>query len=163
MLRLRAPNHERLFQSNMLEATFGGGEANVAVSLANFGMNVQYCTILPENIIGDECIRELRRFGVDTSKVLRSEGRMGIYFLENGANQLPSKVLYDREDSALSKAKPGDIHWDDILDDVNWLHITGITPAISKNTMGLSREAMQAAVGKGITVSCDLNDRKNLW
>ena len=83
MLRLRAPNHERLFQSNMLEATFGGGEANVAVSLANFGMNVQYCTILPENIIGDECIRELRRFGVDTSKVLRSEGRMGIYFLEN--------------------------------------------------------------------------------
>lgn len=163
MLRLRAPNHERLFQSNMLEATFGGGEANVAVSLANFGMNVQYCTILPENIIGDECIRELRRFGVDTSKVLRSEGRMGIYFLENGANQLPSKVLYDREDSALSKAKPGDIHWDDILDDVNWLHITGITPAISKNTMELSREAMQAAVGKGITVSCDLNYRKNLW
>lgn len=96
MLRLRTPGHERFFQSNMMEATFGGGEANVAVSLVNYGMEAQYCTVLPDNAIGDECVKELRRFGVDVSKVQRGPGRMGIYFLENGANQLPSKVVYDR-------------------------------------------------------------------
>ena len=106
MLRLRAPGHERFFQSNMMEATFGGGEANVAVSLANYGMDAQYCTVLPDNAIGDECIKELRRFGVDVSKVQRGPGRMGIYFLENGANQLPSKVVYDRAYSAIALAKP---------------------------------------------------------
>ena len=108
MLRLRAPGHERFFQSNMMEATFGGGEANVAVSLANYGMDAQYCTVLPDNAIGDECIKELRRFGVDVSKVQRGPGRMGIYFLENGANQLPSKVVYDRAYSAIAElAKRG--------------------------------------------------------
>ena len=163
MLRLRAPGHERLFQSNMLEATFGGGEANVAVSLANFGMDAQFATMLPDNAIGDECIRELRRFGVDVSKVRRGKGRMGIYFLENGANQLPSKVIYDRADSAIALAAPGDFNWDEVFEGVNWFHITGITPAISESAMLLSMESVQEAKKRGITVSCDLNYRKNLW
>lgn len=163
MLRLRAPDHERFFQSNMMEATFGGGEANVAVSLANYGMDTQYCTVLPDNAIGDECIKELRRFGVDVSKVQRGPGRMGIYFLENGANQLPSKVVYDRAYSAIALAKPGDFDWDKVFEGVDWFHITGITPAISESAMELSLESVKVAKEKGITVSCDLNYRKNLW
>ena len=163
MLRLRAPGHERFFQSNMMEATFGGGEANVAVSLANYGMDAQFCTVLPENAIGDECVRELRRFGVDVSKIQRGPGRMGIYFLESGANQLPSKVVYDRAYSAMALAKPGDIDWDKVFEGVDWFHITGITPAISESAMLLSLESVKAAKAKGITVSCDLNYRKNLW
>ena len=163
MLRLRAPGHERLFQSNMLEATFGGGEANVAVSLANFGMDAEFCTMLPENAIGDECIRELRRFGVGVSKIRRGKGRMGIYFLENGANQLPSKVIYDRSDSAIALAAPGDFDWNTVFDGVDWFHITGITPAISESAMLLSLESVKEAKKRGITVSCDLNYRKNLW
>ena len=163
MLRLKAPGQERFFQSPMLEATFGGGEANVAVSLANFGLDVAYMTMLPNNSIADECVRELRRFGVDTGKIQRGTGRMGIYFLEGGANQLPSKVVYDRENSAISQAKPGDICWKDVLADVDWFHITGITPAISESAMLLSMESVQAAKAMGITVSCDLNYRKNLW
>ena len=163
MLRLRAPGHERFFQSNMMEATFGGGEANVAVSLANYGMDAQFCTVLPDNAIGDECVKELRRFGVDVSKIQRGAGRMGIYFLENGANQLPSKVVYDRAYSAIALAKPGDIDWDKVFEGVDWFHITGITPAISESAMLLSLESVKAAKAKGITVSCDLNYRKNLW
>lgn len=163
MLRLRAPGHERFFQSNMMEATFGGGEANVAVSLANFGMDTEYFTVLPENALGDECIKELRRFGVDTKKIQRSKGRMGIYFLENGANQLPSKVIYDRADSSIALAKCGDVDWDRVFEGVEWFHITGITPAISETAMELSLESVKAAKAKGITVSCDLNYRKNLW
>jgi len=163
MLRLKAPGHERFFQSPMLEATFGGGEANVAVSLANFGMDAQYCTVLPDNAIGDECVRELRRFGVDVSKIQRGPGRMGIYYLEGGANQLPSKVIYDRAYSAIAMAKPGDIDWDRVFAGVDWFHITGITPAISESAMELSMESVKAAKEKGITVSCDLNYRKNLW
>ena len=163
MLRLRAPDHERFFQSNMMEATFGGGEANVAVSLANYGMDAQYCTVLPDNAIGDECVKELRRFGVDVSKVQRGPGRMGLYFLENGANQLPSKVVYDRAYSAIALAKPGDIDWDKVFEGVDWFHITGITPAISESAMELSLESVKVAKEKGITVSCDLNYRKNLW
>ena len=163
MLRLRTPGHERFFQSNMMEATFGGGEANVAVSLANYGMDAQYCTVLPDNAIGDECVKELRRFGVDVSKVQRGPGRMGIYFLENGANQLPSKVVYDRAYSAIALAKPGDIDWDKVFEGVDWFHITGITPAISESAMELSLESVKVAKEKGITVSCDLNYRKNLW
>lgn len=163
MLRLRAPNSERLFQSPLLEATFGGGEANVAVSLANYGMEAQYLTVLPKNAIGDECIRELRRFNVDVSKILRRDGRMGIYFLENGANQLPSKVIYDRAYSTIAMAKPGDIDWNAVFSDVDWFHITGITPAISKSAMELSLESVKAAKEHGVTVSCDLNYRKNLW
>mgnify|MGYP001066503212 CR=1 FL=1 len=163
MLRLRAPGHERFFQSNMMEATFGGGEANVAVSLANFGMDVEYCTVLPDNAIGDECIKELRKFGVGTKKIQRGPGRMGIYFLENGANQLPSKVIYDRAYSAIAQAKAGDIDWDSTFTGVDWFHITGITPAISESAMELSLASVKAAREKGITVSCDFNYRKNLW
>lgn len=163
MLRLRAPGHERFFQSNLLEATFGGGEANVAVSLANYGMDASFCTVLPENAIANACIAELRKLGVDTKKIRRGPGRMGIYYLENGANQLPSKVVYDRAWSALALAKPGDLDWEEVLRDVEWFHITGITPAVSESAMELSMEAVKAAKARGITVSCDLNYRKNLW
>lgn len=163
MLRLKAPGHERFFQSPMLEATFGGGEANVAVSLANYGMDAELLTVLPKNEIGDACIRELRYFGVGTGKILRGPGRMGIYYLEGGANQLPSKVVYDREYSALALAAPGSIDWDAAFQGVEWLHITGITPAISKSAKDLSLEAVSEAKKRNITVSCDLNYRKNLW
>jgi 2-dehydro-3-deoxygluconokinase len=163
MLRLKSPGQERLFQSSLLEATFGGGEANVAVSLANYGLDAEFLTILPDNAIADACIGELRRFGVGTGKILRGEGRMGIYFLESGANQRPSKVVYDRAYSAIALAKPGDIDWDKAYEGVGWFHITGITPAISQSAMELSLEAVKVAKQKGITVSCDLNYRKNLW
>ena len=163
MIRLKAPGVERFFQSPFLEATFGGGEANVAVSLSNFGMDAAYLTVLPKNVLGDECIRELKKFGVDTSRIVRGEGRMGIYFLEAGANQLPSKVVYDRADSAIACAKPGDIDWNAALNGIDWFHITGITPAVSERAMELSLESVRAAKAKGITVSCDLNYRKNLW
>lgn len=163
MLRLKAPGVERLFQSPMLEATFGGGEANVAVSLANFGMDAQFATVLPQNAIGDHCIRELRKFGVDTDKIIRSKGRMGIYYLESGANQLPSKVIYDREYSAIAMADENSFDWDKVFADVDWFHITGITPAISENAMKLALASVKAAKRLGKTVSCDLNYRKNLW
>ena len=163
MLRLKAPGVERFFQTPLLEATFGGGEANVAVSLANFGEDAGFLTVLPDNAIASACRCELRRFGVDISRVVTGAGRMGIYFLEAGANQLPSKVVYDRSHSALALAKRGDIDWDRVLEGVSWFHITGITPAISASAMELSLEGVQAAKGRGITVSCDLNYRKNLW
>ena len=163
MLRLKAPGQERFFQSPMLEATYGGGEANVAVSLANYGEDVAYLTVLPNNVLGDECVKELRKFGVDTKRILRGEGRMGIYFLEGGANQLPSKVVYDRAYSSIALAKPGDIDWDKAFEGVDWFHITGITPAISETAMELSIESVKEAKKRGITVSCDLNYRKNLW
>ena len=163
MLRLKSPGHERFFQSPMLEATFGGGEANVAVSLANYGEDVGFLSVLPKNAIGDECIKELRRFGVDTSRVVRGGERLGIYFLETGANQRPSKVVYDRAHSAIAAAKPGDIDWEKTFEGVEWFHITGITPAISESAMELSLESVREAKKRGITVSCDLNYRKNLW
>lgn len=163
MLRLKAPGHERFFQSPMLEATFGGGEANVAASLANYGMDAAFLTVLPKNAIADECVKELRRFGVDTGRIVRGAGRMGIYYLEGGANQLPSKVVYDREYSAIAMAKPGDIGWDKAFEDVEWFHITGITPAISESAMQLSLDAVKEAKKRNITVSCDLNYRKKLW
>lgn len=163
MLRLKAPGQERFFQSPALEATFGGGEANVAVSLANFGMDAAFLTVLPEGPIGDACMAELRRFGVDTGRIQRGPGRMGIYYLEGGANQLPSKVVYDRAASSAALAKPGDIDWDSAFDGVDWFHITGITPAISESAMELSLESVKAARARGITISCDLNYRKNLW
>jgi 2-dehydro-3-deoxygluconokinase len=163
MLRLKAPGHERFLQSPLLEASFGGGEANVAVSLANYGMDAAFCTVLPANAIGDECVRELRKFGVDTSRIRRGAGRMGIYYLERGANQLPSKVVYDRDYSAIALAKPGDIDWDKVFEDVDWFHITGITPAISESAMELSLESVKTAKARGMTVSCDLNYRRNLW
>lgn len=163
MLRLKTHDHERFLQSPLFEATFGGGEANVAVSLANFSIDAEYLTVLPSNTLGDECVAELRRFGVMTDKIQRGDGRLGIYYLEAGANQRPSKVIYDREGSSMARAKVGDIDWDKAFSGVDWFHITGITPAISKSAMELSLESVQKAKEKGITVSCDLNFRKNLW
>lgn len=163
MLRLKSPHHERLFQGMMLEATFGGGEANVAISLANYGLDVAYFTVLPDNPIGDACIRELRKYGVDTTRIQRGEGRMGIYFLEPGANQFPSKVIYDRAYSSISVAKTKDIKWKNVFKGIGWFHITGITPAISKTAMELSLDSLKVAKEMDVTVSCDLNFRKKLW
>ncbi|MGD9567961.1 MAG: PfkB family carbohydrate kinase [Sedimentibacter sp.] len=163
MLRLKAPGVERFFQSPLMEATFGGGEANVAVSLANYGMDAAFLTVLPNNVLGNEAIKVLRSFGVDTSKIIRGNGRLGIYFLEGGSNQLPSKVVYDRDFAAIALAKPGDIDWNKAFEGVSWFHITGITPALSESVMELSLESVKAAKAKNITVSCDLNFRKNLW
>jgi len=163
MLRLKPPNWERFFQSPLLEATFGGGEANVAVGLARFGLNVAYVSVIPNNSIGDACIRELKRQGVDASLIVRKGNRLGIYFLEAGANQRPSMVIYDRSYSAIAEARPGDIDWDKVFEGAQWFHISGITPAISLSASGLSLEAVKKAKEKGVTVSCDLNFRKNLW
>ena len=163
MLRLKSPGLERLFQSSMLEATFGGGEANVAVSLANYGDDVAYLTVLPDNAITDACERELRGFGVDTSRIQRGPGRFGIYFVETGANQRASKVVYDRAWSSIALAKPGDIDWDKAYEGISWMHITGIMPAISESAKDLSLESVKEAKKRSITVSCDLNYRKNLW
>lgn len=163
MLRLKSPGFERLFQSPFLEATFGGGEANVAVSLANFGMDAAFATVLPKGQIGDACLAELRRFGVDTSLIARGSGRMGIYYLENGANQRGSNVVYDRAHSAIALAKPGALDWKKVFAGAAWFHITGITPAISQSAADLSLEAVQAARQAGLTVSCDFNYRGKLW
>lgn len=163
MLRLKSPALERFFQSPSLEATFGGGEANVAVSLANYGMDAAFVTVLPKNDIGEACLRELRGFGVDTTRIVRKDGRMGIYYLETGACQRPSKVIYDRAGSAMAEAVPGDIDWKKVFDGATWFHITGITPAISQGAADLSLEAVKAAKELGVHVSCDLNYRKNLW
>ena len=163
MLRLKSPGLERFFQSPSLEATFGGGEANVAVSLANYGMEAGYITVLPDNDISKACLRELRGFGVDVSNVTYGEGRFGIYFLESGANQRPSKVIYDRAYSSIALAKPGDVDFVKAFGDATWFHITGITPAVSETAAELSLEAVKTAKKMGLTVSCDLNFRKNLW
>src|SRR5213078_920774 len=139
MLRLAPPGFERFLQTPQFVATFGGGEANVAVALASFGMPAAFCTVLPSaNPIADACVAELRRFGVDTSRIVRGKGRMGIYYLEAGANQRASKVVYDRAHSAIALAKPGDIDWDAVFEGAAWFHITGITPAISASAADLS-------------------------
>jgi 2-dehydro-3-deoxygluconokinase len=164
MLRLAPPGFERFLQSPSFGATFGGGEANVAVALAGFGLPAAFVTVLPEkNALGDAVIGELRRFNVDTSRIVRGQGRLGIYFVEAGANQRPSKVIYDREFSAIALAKSGDIRWAAVFEGAGWFHLTGITPAISATAAALALEAVAQARAKGITVSCDLNYRKNLW
>jgi 2-dehydro-3-deoxygluconokinase len=163
MLRLKSPGFERLFQSPQLEATFGGAEANVAVSLAQFGVPVSFVTALPSNPLGESAIGEIRKFGVDTSFILRAGDRMGIYFLESGSNQRASKVTYDRAGSSIAAAKPGDFDWNAILEGATWFHLSGVTPAISASAAALSLEAVKSARSKGITVSCDYNYRKNLW
>jgi 2-dehydro-3-deoxygluconokinase len=162
MLRLKSPGFERLFQSPMLEATFGGAEANVAVSLAQYGIPVRFASAVPANNIGDACVAELRSFGVDTSAIRRQGDRLGVYFLESGANQRPSKVTYDRSGSSIA-TKRGDFDWSAIFDGANWFHISGVTPAISACAADLALEAVQAARAQGVTVSCDYNYRKNLW
>ncbi len=163
MLRLKSPGYERLLQSPTLEATFGGGEANVAVSLAQFGQEVAFVTALPQNPIGEACEEFLRGKGVDTALIVHGEERMGIYYLEAGANQRPSKVVYDRAHSAIMAAQPNLFEWDRILDKATWFHISGITPALSENTAKISLEAIRTARKKGLTNSCDYNYRKNLW
>jgi len=163
MLRLKSPGFERLFQSPSLEVSFGGAEANVAVSLAQFGIPVAFASAIPANPVGDACLGELRRFGVDTTRVRRQGSRLGVYFLEAGANQRPSKVVYDRSGSAIAAAKPGDFDWDAVLDGASWFHLTGVTPAISQSAADLAIEGARHARAKGVTVSCDYNYRKNLW
>lgn len=164
MLRLAPPGFEKILQTPQFVATFGGGEANVAVAVAQLGLPAAFVTVLPDkNPVADAVIGELRRFGVDTSKIVRGKGRVGIYYLEAGANQRASKVVYDRDHSAIALAKPGDINWDRTLEDTGWFHVTGITPAISSSAADLALEAVKKAREKGITVSCDLNYRKNLW
>ena len=163
MIRLKPPGAERFFQSPVFEATFGGGEANVAVSLANFGMEARFVTVLPKNDIGEACKGELRRFNVDTNYIVSGGGRMGVYFLENGANQRASKVIYDRNDSSIALAQPNSIDWEKAFVGADWFHVTGITPAISQNAADLTLEAIKSAKKAGIKVSMDLNYRKNLW
>ena len=163
MLRLASPGHERLFQSPSLEATFGGGEANVAVSLAAFGIDAALVTALPEGPIGDAAIAELRRRGVDTSHIARSGERVGIYFLETGSDDRASVVVYDRAQSAISEAEPESFDWDAIFRGVDWFHVSGITPALSQNAADVCFEAVSSAKRHGATVSCDYNFRAKLW
>src|SRR5262245_10348581 len=164
MLRLAAPGFERFLQSPRFDATFGGGEANVAAALAAFGMSAALVSVLPEKQpVADAAIAELRRLGVDTSLIVRRKGRMGIYFLESGAAQRPSRVIYDRDQSAIAIAGPGHIPWARAFQGASWFHITGITPALSSSAAALALEGLREAGGAGITVSVDLNYRKNLW
>ncbi len=163
MLRLKPPGNQRLLQTPSLEATFGGGEANVAVSLALFGCEVSFVSVLPPNPLGDACVAELRRWGVDTSKISRAGERIGIYYLETGANQRPSRVIYDRSRSAFSEASPDDFDWGAIFDGADWFHITGITPAISERSAAVSFRAVSEAKRRKLTVSCDYNFRSKLW
>lgn len=163
MLRLKTPGNERFFQSPGFEATFGGGEANVAVALSNYGFDAGFVSALPDNDIGENAIMELRKFGVDTAHVSRSGDRVGIYFLETGANQRPSKVVYDRANSSIAEATADEFDWPTIFKGVKWLHITGITPALSQSAADLSMDCVKAAKAAGVTVSCDFNYRGKLW
>ena len=163
MLRLATPDHLRFGQSKELVATFGGGEANVAVSLANYGEDVEFVTRLPKNDIATACVRELRGFGVGVSNIVYGGERMGIYFLETGAVARPSKVIYDRAHSSISTIPSGEIDWAAVFAGAEWFHFTGITPAISREAAEVCLEACQMANKMGLTVSCDLNYRKNLW
>lgn len=163
MLRLATPGHLRFSQSRELTATFGGGEANVAVSLANYGVPVDFITRLPENDIGRACMMELRRFGVGTEHIVWGGERLGIYFLETGAVSRGSKVIYDRSHSAVSEIERDMIDWEKVFENAAWFHWTGITPAISQKAADVCLDAIKAANKLGITVSCDLNYRKNLW
>ena len=163
MLRLATPGYQRFIQSNNLTATFGGGEANVAVSLANYGIPVEFVTRLPKNEIADWCISDLRKYNVGTEQILRGGDRVGVYFLETGAVARPSKVVYDRANSAIADVKPGMFDWKEILKDAQWFHWTGITPALSQGAADACLEAIKTANEMGVTVSTDLNYRKNLW
>ena len=163
MMRLSPPGYQRFGQARSFDLVYGGAEANVAVSLANFGLAVDYVTRLPENDLGNACIQFLRQFGVGVDKIVRGGDRLGIYFLEMGAMQRSSKVIYDRAHSAMATIEKGMIDWKAVFADVGWFHWTGITPAISAGTAGVCLEAVQTAREMGLTVSCDLNYRKKLW
>ena len=163
MLRLATPDYLRFNQSNQLTATFGGGEANVAVSLANYGIEASFVSHLPQNDIARACVMDLRKYGVDTSSIVYGGERLGIYFLETGAVARASKVVYDRAHSSIADIKPGMINWKEVLKDAGWFHWTGITPALSQGAADACLEAIRTANEMGVTVSCDLNYRKNLW
>lgn len=163
MLRLAPEGYYRFVQAEHYGATYGGGEANVAVSLANYGYDAKFVTKLPKHEIGQAAINALRRYGVDTSYITRGGDRVGIYFLEKGASQRPSKVIYDRAGSSISTASSEDFNWDEIFEGVDWFHFTGITPALNDTVAAICLEACKKAKEKGITVSCDLNYRNKLW
>lgn len=163
MLRLAPENYARFVQADKFEAIYGGGEANVAISLANYGLASRYVTKLPVHEIGQAAVNTLRRFGVDTSMIQRGGERVGVYFLEKGASQRPSKVIYDRAASSIAEASSADFDWDEIFEGAQWFHFTGITPALSANMVTACEEACKIAKKKGLTVSCDLNYRKKLW
>ncbi|MFN8240776.1 MAG: sugar kinase [Bacteroidales bacterium] len=163
MLRLATPEHQRFTQAVSYNATFGGGEANVAVSLANYGLDTDFVSRLPLNDLGEATIMDLRKHNVGTGFILRGGERLGIYFLETGSVSRPSKVIYDRANSSIAGIEPGMVDWDKVFEGAGWFHWTGITPAISRGAAEACQEAINAAVKKGITVSCDLNYRKNLW
>ena len=163
MIRLQPYNYERFVQADHLEFTFGGGEANVAVSLANYGMDVAFVTKLPAHALGQCAVNSLRRYGVDTGHIVRGGDRVGIYFNEKGASQRASVCIYDRAHSAISEATTADFDWDKIFDGVEWFHFTGITPALGPNVVEICKEACKAAKSKGIKISCDLNYRGKLW
>ncbi len=163
MLRLAPNGYYRFFQNDQMKATFGGGEANVAISLANFGLGSVYVTKLPTHAIGQAAVNSLRYFGVDTSKIIRGGDRVGIYYLEKGASQRGSVCIYDRAHSSIAEAQKGEFDWDDIFSDADWFHFTGITPALSENVAELCLEACKAAKLHGVKISCDLNYRGKLW
>lgn len=163
MLRLAPHGYYRFTQAQSFEATYGGGEANVAVSLANYGIDVAFVTKLPSHKIGECAIQDLRKYGVDTSLIVRGGERIGIYFLEKGASQRASQVIYDRAHSSIAEATTVDFDWDHIFKDVDWFHFTGITPALGSNVADICLEACKKAKERGITISCDLNFRKKLW
>jgi 2-dehydro-3-deoxygluconokinase len=163
MLRLATPDYLRFIQSSQLNATFGGGEANVAVSLANYGIPTEFVTRLPKNDIAEWCISELRKYNVGVGQIVRGGNRVGIYFLETGAVARASKVVYDRAESAIAQIEPGMVDWKSIFKEAQWFHWTGITPALSQGAADACLEAIQIANEMGVTVSCDLNYRKNLW
>ncbi len=163
MLRLSTPGYLRFGQARSFDATFGGGEANVAVSLANYGLDAHFITRLPDNDIAKACIKDLRSYGVDTSGIVFGGDRVGIYFLETGAVARPSKVVYDRANSSIATVRPGMIDWNKVFEGADWFHWTGITPALSQGAADVCLEAVRAANALGVTVSCDLNYRKNLW
>lgn len=163
MLRLAPNGYYRFFQDDQLQATFGGGEANVAVSLANYGLDVAFVTKLPTHAIGQSAVNSLRKYGVDTSKIVRGGDRVGIYFLEKGASQRGSVCIYDRAHSAIAEAQPSEFDWDSIFEGVEWFHFTGITPALGENMVETCRQACIAAKKRGVKISCDLNYRGKLW
>jgi len=163
MLRLSPPNYKRIIQADTFDVTYGGGESNVAVSLANFGINSYYVTKVPKNPIGQSVINHLRRYGVQTKYIVEDGNRLGIYFLETGFSQRPSKVTYDRKTSAISEAEISDFNWKEIFKDAAWFHFTGITPAISDKATLVTLDACKNAKEMGITISADINYRKKLW
>ncbi len=163
MLRLAPEGNLRFLQEPRFQATFGGGEANVAVSLAQFGVNSSFVSKLPKNDIGEACVRQLACFGVDTRYITRGGDRVGIYYLEKGASVRPSKVIYDRAYSAISQASDSDFDWEKIFENADWFHVSGITPALGDNVADITLKAVEMAKRMGVKVSCDLNYRKNLW